>query len=152
MAVDRKCQWLGILKLCQPQQIIQIRYMNIFLGLLLGLIIGGGGAWITASSKAKSSLERTIRDLEGKAKGAEASRDAVQRQAAIFQQEIVTLKAHLDRFQTERIQLEGEIKTSEARKDSIQEKVDEYLKLISSLKENDDNFRSVNTEQESQLV
>ena len=49
--------------------------MDIFLGLLLGLIIGGGAAWVVASSNSKSSIERTIRDLDGKAKGAEASRD-----------------------------------------------------------------------------
>lgn len=33
--------------------------MDIFLGLLLGLIIGGSGAWVTASSKVKSHIEKS---------------------------------------------------------------------------------------------
>jgi len=125
--------------------------MDILLGVLLGLIIGGGGAWITASSRAKSSLERIIRDLEGKAKGAEASRDAVQRQATTFQKEIDTLKSQQEKFQDERIQLSGEIKTLEARRGSLQENVDEYLKQISNLRENNEHFRSTNVDRESQI-
>lgn len=132
--------------------------MDIFLGLLLGLIIGGIGAWVVASSNSKSSIERTIRDLDGKAKGAEASRDAVQKQAAIFQQEIITLKSQIEKFQTLRIQLEGQIKTLEAKKDSTQEKINEYLQEISSLNDNNEKlresneyFRSVNNKQESQI-
>ena len=132
--------------------------MDIFLGLLLGLIIGGSAAWVVASSNSKSSIERTIRDLDGKAKGAEASRDAVQKQAAIFQQEIITLRSQIEKFQALRIQLEGQIKTLEAKKDSTQEKINEYLQEISSRNDNNEKlrnsneyFRSVNNQQESQI-
>ena len=118
--------------------------MDIFLGLLLGLIIGGGAAWVVASSNSKSSIERTIRDLDGKAKGAEASRDTVQKQAAIFQQEIITLKSQIEKFQALRIQLEGQIKTLEAKKDSTQEKINEYLQTISSLNDNNEKLRNSN--------
>ena len=132
--------------------------MDIFLGLLLGLIIGGSAALVVASSNSKSSIERTIRDLDGKAKGAEASRDAVQKQAAIFQQEIITLRSQIEKFQALRIQLEGQIKTLEAKKDSTQEKINECLQEISSRNDNNEKlrnsneyFRSVNNQQESQI-
>ncbi|MEB3312196.1 MAG: hypothetical protein VKJ02_18375 [Snowella sp.] len=125
--------------------------MEIFLGLLLGLIIGAGGAWVTASSQVKSSIERNIRDLDGRAKGAEASRDAAQKQAATFQQEIITLKSHIEKFQNVRIQLEGQVKALEAQKNSNQERINEYLKQISSLQDNNEHSRSLNIAKESQL-
>lgn len=120
--------------------------MDIFLGLLLGLIIGGGGGWITASSKAKSSLEQTIRDLEGKARGAESGRDAVQRQAAIFQQEIANLNSQLEKFHNVRIQLVGEIKASETKKESIQENFENLQKVLSNLEKDFQKMQGENTE------
>ena len=125
--------------------------MNIFFGVLTGLFVGGILAWFTASSKAKLSFERAIRDIEGKAKGAEASRDAVQRQAAIFQEEIVTLKAQVEKLQAERLQIEGVIKVSEARQISHQQKIDEYLQKISLLEETSESLRSKNNDQKFQL-
>ena len=96
--------------------------------------------------------------MDGKAKGAEASRDAVQKQAAIFQQEIITLRSQIEKFQALRIQLEGQIKTLEAKKDSTQEKINECLQEISSRNDNNEKlrnsneyFRSVNNQQESQI-
>ena len=125
--------------------------MNIFVGIVIGLLVGGILAWFTASSKAKLSFERAIRDIEGKAKGAEASRDAVQRQAVIFQEEIVTLKAQVEKLQAERLQIEGAIKVSEARQLSHQQKIDEYLQKISLLEEASESLRTVNADQKFQL-
>jgi hypothetical protein len=123
--------------------------MNIFFSILIGLLVGGVVGWLTASSKAKLSFERGIR--EGKAKGAEASRGAVQRQAAIFQEEIVTLKTQVEKLQSERIQIEEAIKVSEARQLSHQQKIDEYVQKISLLEETIESLQAVNAEQKSQL-
>jgi len=125
--------------------------MNIFFSILIGLLVGGVVGWLTASSKAKLSFERAIRDIEGKAKGAEASRDAVQRHAAIFQEEIVTLKAQVEKLQSERLQIEGEIKVSEAKQLSHQQKNDEYVQKISLLEETSESLRAVNADQKFQL-
>ena len=125
--------------------------MNIFVGIVIGLLVGGILAWFIASSKAKLSFERAIRDIEGKAKGAEASRDAVQRQAAIFQEEIVTLKAQVEKLQSERLQIEGAIKASEARQISHQQTNDECIKKISLLEETSESLRVVNADQKFQL-
>jgi DNA recombination protein RmuC len=126
--------------------------MDTLLGVLLGLVVGAGSGWSLGSSRSKSSVEKTIRDLENRVKGAVANLDATQKQATIFQQENNTLKSQQDKLYSERINVEGVLKALESQLTSTQEQANALNSQVFSLTQKNEKSVGESSRLENELV
>jgi DNA recombination protein RmuC len=74
---------------------------------VLGLLVGGGLAWVLRSSAMRSTYEPQIREAATRVASAEATVDSLRRQGEKEQQELALLRAKLEAEQKERVRTQA---------------------------------------------
>jgi DNA recombination protein RmuC len=101
--------------------------MNEIVLILLGLVVGGGVAWLWASSKIRASSEVRVVELEGRAREAEGIRDELRRQVDNRDQEISSLRSDLNGERDARVE-------AETRLEAAQQSLKEQRELLEDAK------------------